>query len=508
MTYYNDSYRRKQAESDRTRYEPVKTPQWHVARAELVFHDEGGVELALSDEVSKKRLVQTLQFLCNEAPAVGGGGLPSLLDVTSESYIKSRPDGGLCLQMSRREYAIMTAALLPSYLEPSRKNIKRAQGFRSVAMHPVLMRYVLRKTDDAGVNKWRTWAAVRTLAGYVNATVSSPASLDYSGGVYPITGGFFVVYELLPRVLDAIFQFYKTAACFVHALQETTIVYDVMAAFLMPCRLEYINYRLIDEVLNLTELDNMDAFCQHHSMLIGEVRKLAEAVKHLDDHSRARIKVDREGVHSHINIDLLLMTMFNAACDPRLDRNAAMAMMCSVSVAQRSNKAIYAFLDAIPTPSGQYNKRVHDLYTRLTIGLRPCDHADVGREMMRDIMAGRYDRELGLCDPPPKYKRPRFQARYIHGDYTTPTFANYAQHVKRGATPVLDERPGLRQPMQALYLFVSSFDRNFAKAGDRYYDSWDLLSANMLDCEQLLPLTVDGHYLDRAFFYIYKSARM
>lgn len=508
MAFYNDTYRRKQAENDRIRYKPVKTPQWHAAKADIDFGDGDRINVVLDGDVSKKKVAKTLQFLCSEASTVGGGGLPSLLDVTTEGFITHQADGHICLQMTKREFAIITAALLPSYLEPSRKNIKRPQGFRPVAMHPVLMRYVLRKTDDAIVNKWRTWAVVRTLAAYVNCTTSSPPLLSYGGGVYPMSSGFFVLYELLSRVLDGIFRFYKTAAAFVQSLQETTIVYDVMAAFLMPRRLEYINYRLIDEVLNLTELDNMHDFCQHHRMMINEVRKLAESVKNLDDHSRAQIKIDREGVHSHINVDLLLSTVFNAVCDMRLDRNVAMAMMCSMSVSQRSNKSLYTFLDTIPTPSGQYNKRVHDLYTRLTMGLRPCDHADVGREMMRDIMAGKYDSELGITDAPPQYKRPRFPTRYVHGRYTTSSFEAYSELVCVQEHPLLDEHPSIPQPTQALYLFVSSFDRNFTVSSDKYYDSWDLLSTNMLECTRLLPLTDSGHYLDRAFFYIYKSARM
>ncbi len=506
MTYYDDSYRRKQTEGERERHKTPTTPRWHVASAKVVPDGEHDVFVLLDKEVSKEKLLKTLQFLCDEAFMVEGEGLPTLLSLTSEEHMQVSEDGSIRLKMAKREYAILTAALLPSYLEPSRKNLTREQGFRSVAMHPVLLRYVLRKTGDSAIDKWRTWAAVRTLAGYVNATVPKFPSVNYCGGLFPISSGWFPLYELLPRVLHAIFSFFKTTASFVYMLQDTTIIYDVMAAFLMPRRVDYINYRLIDEVINLTELDNMDEFCRHHHMMITEVRKLAESVKHLDDHSRTRITLERSGAHSHINFDKLLATVFNAACDPRLDRNVAMTMMCSMAVSYRSNKSLYAFLDTIPTHR-QYSKRVQDLYTRLTIGLRPCDRQAVGRNLLKDIKADKYDRELGLCDPPPKYKRPHFSTRYMHGTYVTPTFDLYTALTRDNPRPLFPEQKGIPQPLEALYLFVSSFDRNFSGLEEYYYDSWDLLTTDMLECTKLLPLTADGHYLDQAFFYIYKSAR-
>lgn len=506
MAYYDDSYASsRHKERNRKRYSTRKSATWYVGSLTLTRGGPHGLRLMLGDEVRKDHIVTTLQFLCEKMPSVCEDGLPSLLEMTSETRLKMEGDGNYCLQMSCKEYAIMIAALLPSYLEPSRRNLKRQQGFRTVAMHPLLMRYIIRQTEDPLVNKWRRWCVVRTLAAFVNATTSAPAELDYAGFVYPIDTKWFVIYNLLPHVLNAILLYYKNTAAFVYALEETTIVYDIMAAFMMPMRVEYINYRLIEEVLNLTELENMHAFCDHHVIMISEVRKLATWVRHFDEHSRTNIKIDRTDERWNINVDMLITTVFNAACDPRLDRHVAMAMMCSMFVSQRDNSSLCAFLNSIPTPC-QFNKRVHDLYLRLTTGLRPADYAEVGAEMLRDITKDKYTKELGLEEPPPVYKRPRFPTRRVVGNYATPTFETYTALVKRQASPLLAERPSSLEPLEALYLFTSSLDRNFTANSDRRYDSWDLLSTNTLDCKRLLPLTDAGHYLERSFFYIYKSA--
>lgn len=475
MAFYDDSNRSKLQREQRsvTYYKPSSMPQWHVTTAEL-FDDQVRVD------IDTKRLTSTLQYVCEKASAAGGGGIPILLEALA---ITQSEDGKQCVRMTRQEFAIMSCALLPLYLEPTTRNLARPEGFRTVAVHPILVRYVLRKTGDELVDKWRLWAVVRTLAGFVNATTTAPGRLDYTASAHLMNSEHFVVYELVPHVLNSMFRYYgRNVAAYVHALHTTTIIYDVMASYLMPKRLEYINYRLIEEVLNLLELSNMHAFCQHHALMIAEVRKLAAWVRSFDEHSRTRIRVVRDDARCDVNFDLLHFTVFNAACDPRLDCNVAMAMMCSMAVADRRNTSLFAFLDAIPTPC-QYNKRVHDLYLRVTGGLPIVYHAAKARELLTDIARGVYDDLLGLNAPPPVYKAPRFPAIKCEC-----TFDEYAALTRPRETT---ERPTRNAPLEAYYLFVRSFDKGV--------DAWDLLTDDFID--RSLPL-IGGHYLEQAFFHI------
>lgn len=502
MAYYDDSNTRKLLRERNSRYYTTskENRQWHVASVDIINCTEDDVQLVFPLDVDKQRIMDTLQFLCEKTSRVGGEGLPSILDWSSEEKLRQHDDGRYCLQISRREYFIVSAALLPMFLEPSSKNIARQEGYKSVAWHPILMRYVIKKTNDNALNKWRRWALIRTLAGLVNATVSGHPTLDYEGGIHPIDSSAFVVYKMLPRVLNTIFRYYKyDTAAFIHSLDTLTIVHDVMAAYLMPKRLEYIHYQLVEEVLNAADMN--EEFCARYSMLIVEVRKLYTWVRLLDEHSRTRIKIDQEDARCTVNFRVLHATLFIAACDPGLNPLVSMAMMCSLSIDKRRNESLYAFLERIPTPC-QFNKRVNDLYNRLIIGMPAVYHEEIGLNLRKQIATTTtYDDALGLNAPPPVYKKPRFPTRKMAAIYATPTFDSYNALVK-SQPPLIVEKDAREQPLQAMYLYFSLFDRNLAVPAFKELDAWDLLSNDTLECTRMLPLTSEGHYLDRSFFYI------
>lgn len=503
MAFYDDSNQRKMLRERNSRYYTTSKEhrQWHVASLDIVNCTDNDVHLVFPLDISKQQIANTLQFLCEKTPRVGGEGLPSILDWTSETKLRQNDDGRYCLQVSRREYAIITAALLPMYLEPSYKNVKRKEGYKNVAWHPIFMRYAMKKTNDTALNKWRRWALIRSLAGLVNSTVSGHPTLDYEGGIHPIDSSAFVVYKMLPRVLNTIFKYFKfNTAAFIQSIDTLTIVHDVMAAFLMPRRLEYIHYQLVEEVLNAADMN--EDFCARYSMLVVEVRKLHAWVRLLDEHSRTRIKIDLDDARCTVNFRVLHATMFIAACDPSLNPLVSMAMMCSMSVDKRRNESLYAFLERIPTPC-QYNKRVNDLYNRLIIGVPAIYHEEIAQNLRKQIATTTiYDDALGLNAPPPVYKKARFPTRKMVADYATPTFDSYKALVKEQRQALIAERPARDQPLQAMYLYFNSFDRNLAVPAFKELDAWDLLSNGTLECTRLLPLTNEGHYLDRSFFYI------
>ena len=503
MAFYDDSNKRKLLRERSSRYYTTSkdSHHWHVASLDIVNSGDHDIQLVFPMDVGKQRIIDTLQFLCEKATRVGGEGLPSILDWSSETRLRQHDEGRYCLQMSRREYAIITAALLPMFFEPSRSNISRKEGYKSVAWHPILMRYAIKKTNNTALNKWRRWALIRTLAGLVNATVSGHPSLDYEGSIHPINSSAFVVYKMLPRVLHTIFKYYKNnTADFIHALDTTTIIYDIMAAYLMPRRLDYIHYQLIEEVMNLA--NNSEEFRARYSLLIVEIHKLYAWARLLDEHGRTRIKVEQDDARCTVNFRVLHATLFIAACDPGLNPLTAMALMCSLSVDKRRNESLYTFLERIPTPC-QFNKRFMDIYNRLILNEPADKHEQIQLELSEKIATTRiYDNEMGMNLPPPVYKKPRFPTRKMAAIYSTPTFERYVALLKMQLQPLLPEKNAREQPLQAMYLFFNSFDRNLAVPAFKELDAWDLISDDTLECTQLLPLTNEGHYLDRSFFYI------
>lgn len=501
MAYYDDSYRSKMQREQKSKYytPSSKIKQWHVVSVDVQFN-ENDLALTFPLQFERERLVQTLQFLCANTPQVGDG-LPSLLELTSADRLRQTEDGRQCLHLSRKEYAIVTLALLPLYIEPSSKNIKRECGYKTTAWHPILMRCAMTQGDDAQVNKWRQWAFVRSLAALTNATVSGAPMLEYDGGVNPASNRHFVVYTLLPRVLDIIFRFFgKSPTRFLHMLSTTTVIYDAVAAFLMPARLEYINHRLIDEVLNIVSMD--DAFACRNDNLVTEIRKLANWVSTLDEHSRMRIKVDPADTRCDVNFGMLHSTLYFAACEPHVDLHVAMAMLCSLAVSKRNNKSLYLFLDSIPTPC-QFNRRAQDLFNRATQGWPTADHSKVVKEVLHDVITtNRYDAVLGMSGEPVKLKKPHFPLRNMRAEYATRTYESYCALVKEDEEPIVEDKVVVRTPLQALYLYVSSFDRHLSVPVVEEMDAWDLLSGRLLCGDHLLPLTNSGHYLDRSFFHL------
>lgn len=502
MAYYDDSYRSKLQREQRARYytPSSKIKEWRVASVDVHFDGEAMV-LTFPADMQRKQLIETLQFLCTHAPKVDSTGLPSLLELTSSERLHESADGRQCLHVSRREYAIITAALLPLYIEPTSKNIKREHGYKPTAWHPILMRYNMTRSHDAQVDRWRQWAFVRALAALTNATVSGAPLLDYEGDIRRASEHYFVVYTMLPRVLDIMFKYYGGAtARFVHILQTTTIVYDAMAAFLMPRRLGYINHRLIDEVMNIVELD--PSFGARNNVFVTELRKLATYVSTLDEHSRVRIKVEHDDARCDVNFNMLHTTMYFAVCEQQLDNHVAMAMLCSLSVAKRSNKSLYRFLDDIPTPC-QFNRRAQDLFNRATQGWPACDHNKVVKDVLHEVVTTtRYDSILGMTGEAPKLSRPHFPLRKMREECQTPTYASYTSLVKAEEETIMDDRIVVRTPLEALYLYVSSFDRSLTVPFAEEMEVWDLLDNRILCSDHLLPLTMNGHYLDRSFFHL------
>lgn len=325
--------------------------------------------------------------------------------------------------------------------------------------------------------------------------------LDYVGDVNPANNRHFAVYTLLPRVIDIIFSYFGgSPARFLQQLSTTTIVYDAMAAFLMPTRLEYINYRLIDEVLNI--VSNDDSFACRNSILVTELRKLANWVSTFDEHSRTRIKIDPLDARCDVNFAMLHSTMYFAACEPQTDLHVAMAMLCSFSVAKRNNKSLFLFLDNIPTPC-QFNRRAQDLFNRATQGWPTVDHDKVVKEVLHDIVTtNRYDIVLGMSGMPVKLKRPHFPLRNMRAEYVTRTYESYFALAKEDEEPIVEDKLVVKKPLQALYLYVSSFDRHLSVPAVEELDQWDLISNRLLCGDHLLPLTSSGHYLDRSFFHL------
>jgi hypothetical protein len=503
MAYYDETIRNKiHCERKSKYYTPSsKIKQWHVVAVDVRFNDDEALQIVFPVEVDRTRLLTTLQFLCENTVKIDNVGLPSLLEMTSADRMQQLEDGRQCLRLSRQEYAIFTAALLPLYAEPSRKNIKRENGYKTVAWHPILIRYALGNCTSPVVDSWRRWTVIRTLAAFTNATVSGAPMLDYEGYIHPINSRYFVVYTLLPRVLDTIFKYFdRCTTRFNKILSTTTIIYDIMAAFLMPARLQYINYRLIDEVFNIVSID-ID-FARRNAVLVTELRKLAAWVSTMDEHSRARIKVDRADARCDVNFAMLHSTIYFAACEPQISPLVAMAMLSSLAVSKRSNKSIFVFLDNIPTPC-QFNRRTQDLFNRVTQGWPTSDHSRIVRGLMRDVATTtHYDSILGMTGKPMKLKKPHFPVRKMKEEYATRTFGSYAELIRHEQQPLMEDTQATRSPLEAIYLFLSSFDRHLAVPLVEEMDTWDLITSNLLTSDHLLPLSNQGHYLERSFFHL------
>lgn len=495
MAVYTEHVRTKlQREQKRKHYAPDKlSRQWTMTSVEISA-TKTHVTLVFPFDVAQQNISDTFQFIHNE---FSGIELPSLLEITTRCLSSVGTD--LALTLTRAQFALLSVLLLPFYFDPSsKKNLSRDVGYKSVALQPWLTRMYTRKTEIPSLDNWRLWSASRLLAGMVNKTVSGAAIMDHKSHMHQANSPYLSVYENVPRMFDVIMSFLNhDCSLFNELLDSSTVIYDMVGSLLMPKRIDIINYRLIDEVLNLCELSDMAEFLYKHASLVTQIRTLEEHVRYLDEHNRTFIKVVRDDTRWKIDLDKLHFDVFNAACDEELDPVVGMAMMCSLSLANRSNENMTKFLDELRTTC-QYNKRVMDLRARLLLGQKTSDYEEITQKMMQDLATtDLYDEFIGLTADPPKYEPPRFPTKRIVGAYGTPKQKDYMALCRDNPTPMVFERIA-PQPIHGMFLFFSALDRKFVRDPVKYRDTWTPIDNDLL----LLPLSVKGHYFERAFFYI------
>lgn len=495
MAVYTEHVKTKlQREQKRKYYAPDKlSRQWTMTSVEIST-TRTHVTLLFPFDVTMQNVGDTFQFIHNEFSRIE---LPSLMEITTQCL--STVGTNVSLTLTRADFALLSVLMIPFYFDSSsKKNLSRKTGYKSVALQPWLTRMYTRKTEIPSLNNWRIWAASRLVAGMVNNTVSGATNMDHRAYMHQHDSPYLSVYDNLPRMFEVIMSFLKHDCSLLSELLDTsTVIYDMVGALLMPKRIDTINYRLVDEVLHLCELDDMAEFLYRHTSLVKQIRALDEHVKLLDEHNRTFIKIVRDDTRWKIDIDKLHFDVFNAACDEDLDPVVGMAMMCSLSLANRSNKNLTKFLDELRTTC-QYNKRVMDLRSRLLLGQKTSDYEEITQKMMQDLAnTTLYDEYIGLTDAVPEYDPPRFPTKRIVGDYATPTQKQYMALCRDNPAPMVFEC-AVSSPTRGMFLFFSALDRKLAREPVKYRDTWTPIDNDLL----LLPLSANGHYFERTFFYI------